>query len=478
MRKIIVLSSVIVALLMLVSANIVFLKNVKSDPTIHYGDAYIGEMWLSELDVSGVVSEFDDIAITHVRAFNEWVAWEEGFGNITVNWSIDIQSIDHPEYYVVFGFDVYNIDNDSQVIGSCIYDVTIENNDDYSNSGSLTVFIKFTEDEMQIWDDVTLFCSLGAFIQLNGTEEAKDFTCSAADRSVVAVDFEMPMSEPNFEVYLDEANYHLPPVCSWIDGWEHHFSTESDMLNEQTFFQVGNDHEELQGQGYPIGCWLWGTMYCFMQTSNYIWPNTIQWTINEYRQAESNEKTWKQKDSFVPGTVSVGCKIDVASPELEGSIKITGTFWGAETFPPRPLGKILDKYSVLEFNGETWTHALASITAVPSVDDQIDPNEKTVDMFACITLWDWRPRPKLVTDYHLHYDENVEEQETLETTNYYWEEDCAYLNSTSEALSVDSSVYLGITTVEVDITQALCEEGMPIYSFAADRGEMRVEFVC
>lgn len=85
MKKKIVLSSVVIALLMLVSAQFFLAPNVISYPTIHYGDAYIGEMWLSELDVSSVLSEFDDIAITHVKAFNEWVAWEEGFGNITVN---------------------------------------------------------------------------------------------------------------------------------------------------------------------------------------------------------------------------------------------------------------------------------------------------------------------------------------------------------------------------------------------------------
>jgi hypothetical protein len=477
MKKKYLMGSVFIALLMLVSTQFFLAPNAISYPTIHYGDAYIGEMWLSELDVSSVVSEFDDIAITHVKAFNEWVAWDEGFGNITVNWSINIQSTDHPEYYVVFGFDVFNIDNDSQLIGGDTYGVTIDHNDDYSDSGSLTVYIKFTEDEMHTWDDVTLVCSLGAFIQLNGTDEAKDFTCSAADRSVVAVDFEMPMSDPNYGQYLDEANYCLPPLCSWIDEWESHFSTESDMLNEQTFFQVGDDHEELQG--YPVGTWRWGTVHCLINWFGLI-DYPFEWSVDENK-LESRETTWKVDQSgIVSGTVLVGVQVNLTREGQEGEIQVRGWFFTVETSPKKFIGQIgsAPENNIEYAYPQTNDVAVGVISARPYEHDKIDPEEKTIDMSTIIWLWKDIPLPKSVSDYHLHYDENAEEQETLEITPYYWEEACGYLNLTSEELSVDSSVYLGITTIEADITEALCEEGMPIYSFAADRGEMRVKFVC
>jgi len=473
MKKKYLMGSVFIALLMLVSTQFFLAPNVISFPTIHYGDAYIGEMWLSELDVSSVVSEFDDIAITHAKAFNEWVAWEEGSGNITVNWSIDIQSTDHPEYYVVFGVVVYNIDNESQVIGDETYCVTISYNDDYSDSGSLIVLIEFTENEMEAWDDVTLFCSLGAFVQLNNTEEAKNFTCSAADRSVVAVDFEMPMSEPNYAQYLNEANENMPPVCSWIDGWENHFSTESDMLNEQTFFQVGDEHEELPG--YPVGIWKWGTMYCLVGWGNIIVPGSLDWTVDPER-GESSETTWKLENGSVKGTVLVGVDVHVSPSNQQGTIRVSATFKGAETVPNRVIGRIFETENDIYYDGPKYSNAIGSIDADANYDDK--NSDEIIDMYAWISLWKLCPHTRKVCDYHLHYDENAEEQEALETIPYYWEEDCGYINLTSEVLPVDSSVHLGITTVEADITEALYEDGMSIYSFAADRGEMRVKFVC
>lgn len=471
MKKKYVVGSIVCVLLMLVSTQLFLAPIVISDPAIHYGDAYVAEMWLSELDVSSVVTEFDDIAITHVRAFNDWVAWEEGSGNITVNWSIDIQSINHPEYYVIFGIVVYNIDNDSQVIGNETYEVTIEKDTAYSDSGSLSIPIQFNSEEMERWSDVTLFCSLGAFIQLNDTREARNFTCSAADRSVVAVDFEMPFVTPTFATYLNKANENNPPVCSWIDGWENHFSTESDMFNEQTFFQIGDDSLEGYPQ-YPAGTWRWGTMSCLISWYNVIRPGSLEWTVNENR-GESREITWKPKGAYVSGPVWVGCQINTSYLGQQGTATVWAKFITAES--QRFVGEI--KGEVIHYNGDTFAWAKGGINTRPGYDD-IDPQDGTIDLYAWISIWKICPHTRLITDYHLHYDENADEQDSPENTPYYWKEDCAYMNLTSEPLSVDSLTYLGITIVEVDVTAALCNEGSPIYSFAADRGETRVEFVC
>ena len=63
------------------------------------------------------------------------------------------------------------------------------------------------------------------------------------------------------------------------------------------------------------------------------------------------------------------------------------------------------------------------------------------------------------------------------TNLYHWIGECAYINGTQSSVSVSSSKYGGITTVEVDITNALEGCGLPIFSCAADRGGTRVKFV-
>jgi hypothetical protein len=271
--------------------------------------------------------------------------------------------------------------------------------------------------------------------------------------------------------------YNSGDFCTMYHEWESHFSTESDMLNEQTFFQVGDDHEELQG--YPVGTWRWGTVHCLINWFGLI-DYPFEWSVDENK-LESRETTWKVDQSgIVSGTVLVGVQVNLTREGQEGEIQVRGWFFTVETSPKKFIGQIgsAPENNIEYAYPQTNDVAVGVISARPYEHDKIDPEEKTIDMSTIIWLWKDIPLPKSVSDYHLHYDENAEEQETLEITPYYWEEACGYLNLTSEELSVDSSVYLGITTIEADITEALCEEGMPIYSFAADRGEMRVKFVC
>ena len=52
MNKKYIIGSVLVALLMLVSTQIVFLNTVKSWPSEHEGDADVGDLWITELNTS------------------------------------------------------------------------------------------------------------------------------------------------------------------------------------------------------------------------------------------------------------------------------------------------------------------------------------------------------------------------------------------------------------------------------------------
>lgn len=123
MKKRYILGSVIVALLMLVSSQIVFLNTVKSDPTCHYGDAEAGTLWITELNVSSAVNDFDYLGVAHVSAKDDWVCWDDGSGNVTADWEVVIGN-NHPEYYVEHSIAVYNVDNDCAGLGTDTFKAT------------------------------------------------------------------------------------------------------------------------------------------------------------------------------------------------------------------------------------------------------------------------------------------------------------------------------------------------------------------
>ena len=114
MRKKIILGSVLVALLMLVSTQMVFFEIVRSsDPTAHEGYADAGDLWIDELDVSSDRATFDYLGIGHANATDDWVIWENGTGTINSYWDVDIGSGYHPEYYVLLHMVLYNVDDDN-----------------------------------------------------------------------------------------------------------------------------------------------------------------------------------------------------------------------------------------------------------------------------------------------------------------------------------------------------------------------------
>lgn len=158
MKKKFVLGSVFVILLMLVSTQTVFLNIVKSEPTVHTGDADVGSLWITELDVSTDLTTIDYVGISHVNASDDWVLWENGTGNITADWSVDIER-NHPEYYVLIGMVVYNIDDSNKEIGNDSYIKTYTTNLDYDESGTLTVALNFTQQQQQAGSQ-TLVCYL------------------------------------------------------------------------------------------------------------------------------------------------------------------------------------------------------------------------------------------------------------------------------------------------------------------------------
>jgi hypothetical protein len=106
MNKKYMLGSILCILLMLVSTQTIFTNNVWSNPTQHTGDADVGDLWISELNVAAAELNFEYIGIGHANASDDWVLWTNGTGSINASWSVDIGD-NHPEYIVQFALSVY-----------------------------------------------------------------------------------------------------------------------------------------------------------------------------------------------------------------------------------------------------------------------------------------------------------------------------------------------------------------------------------
>ena len=468
MKKKYVLGSVIVALLMLVSTQIVFLDIARSsDPTAHEGDADVGDLWISELDVSSELQIVDNIGISHAEAEDDWVIWDDGSGNINASWSLDIER-NHPEYYVLFCFAIYNADDECKEIGNISRSKTYNANMDYDESGTLSVAISFTQ-QQQSMGSQTLVCWLGAFVRINGTTEAKNFSCIAQERCVVAVDFETPDGQPNFVTYRDEANREFPHHWAWRDGWSEssRFADEDDMLNTQTGFSVGNQNIQQQQYNHT---WFMGNVS--VRIPSIRWHYIIfkdfeidqlirDWSIgeNEYIDGYVNFNYTIVNNRSIPVPIWFTIKVVATEPIIDEVIGRLNHLWFYENIPSG-LGHILgyvtayndtrgsDDY--INVNGRVWAGTILPITFKLSK----------------------------YGSYQIHINNSVNQDIPSSSSNIYWESSVVYSNLTSTSISVDSTTQAGVTTVDVDISDILSSDDECIYSYSADRGDMRVEFTC
>ena len=466
MKKRYVLGSVIVALLMLVSTQIVFLNTVKSDPTRHTGDADVGDLWISELDVSSDLATIDYVGISHVNATEDWVYWQSGSGNINASYSVDIER-NHPEYYVIFTFEVINVDDNCNAIGNDTFSKTYNANTDYDESGTLSVALSFTQQQQQAGFQA-LVCILGAYVQINNTVEAVNFSCIAQDRCVVAVDFDDPPRLPPFSKYRDDANDDFPSMWSWIDGWNEggKFSDEDDMLNNQPYFVVtngtlpqpdGNDKWHIGNLTLEEG--YFGLLK-LDECSFTVIGNTTNWSLN------AND-------------TAVGVSYCNYTVEADGLIK--------QNIRLRILLDASEEpnYTPVAFGGERWKpsygygpHGIKAYTAASNGSDKDHDGNISIDG------WIWAANLNIfsvhLSDYdvfNIHIDSNANQTSGGSSSSYYWKYSCAYQNQTSDSLPVSSSNQSGITTVRPDISNVLSLTNGNVYSFAADRGDTRIEFV-
>jgi hypothetical protein len=464
MNKKYILGSILCILLMLVSTQTIFTNIVWSNPTEHTGDADVGDLWISELNVAAAELDFEYIGIGHANASDDWVLWTNGTGSINASWSVDIGD-NHPEFIIQFALSVYLANESIDYLGNDSIGKIYSENTAYDEQGILTVALEFTQQQMQEYSQA-LVCFLGVSVSLNNTQNAINFSSLADDRCVVAVDFDPPQGEPSFSLYRDEANAICPGMWSWLDGWNEsgRFDDEDDMLNSQTYFLVG---KQSSTQGDPEG-WNLGQLRIYI--NYYSYPNkcTISWPV-----FFAQDKTYPMK----PKNHELKDKtfIDYVSHQYyEGQwptvffrylLFCEGVHLGAQNSR---------KYIPKDSTGYN--------SALLTADDRYDTNPS--DDYIAIWGWIWVKigphhylRPLIGYSIEINEEGGSSEEETQ--GNIYWAQSCAYQNETYD-VGVSSISQFGITTVEANIIEALTSESTDefVYTCKGDCGDTRIELIC
>lgn len=447
---------------MLVSAQIVFLNTVKSDPTRHSGPGDVGDLWISELDVSTDRETIDNIGISHVNATDDWVNWpNDGAGYINASWTVDIEGR-RPEYYVIFSLVIYNTDDECKEVGNDSFSKSYDTEVPYDESGTLSVYVQFTEQQQQAKAQI-LVCYLSSIVKINDTAESENFTVWADDRSIVPVEFNIGEGEPPpFSIYTGKANEIFPSMWSWIPGWPIQLGSEENMLNTQTFFKAGTDGSQTSG--------------------SYDNPD---WDLGDI---DINLTKWSGDVNFTKGNESINWSKIPGSSWLKGRTFIDWKVWDS---PPVWHLPMLIRYRLMYENTEPATTLFGPIDIwfwwgpdIGQVDDEItvkdlsNPPDDVVDINGRLWVRTIGVRfHVLLSGYTINIVNGTASGTVGEQVEYFWEEECAYQND-SYAVSVTNSTLGAITTIDADISNVLAANNEYIYTFAADNGDTRIEISC
>lgn len=448
MREKIFLSSAIVALLMLVSMQIVFLNTASSYPEAHEGAASVGTLWLSELDVSSDLYTVDYIGVPHVNATDDWVVWPTGYGEVIANWSVDIGN-NHPEYYVIFALLVINADDNEITLGGDVFEKTYNSDTSYDESGSLSCNINLSS-ELQAQGDQTIVCDLGTFIKINDTIEAENFSIWSHDRCVLGVDSEEPRGE-SFEPFITESNEKSEPFWAYLAGWSSVFQDEDEMLNSQTVIIPGEDVDN-------DNIWDIGTINVVWDSQNGGFPNT-NWQVNE------DEITWPWYNQYW----------------VEGPGKFHWTVYDHSCWDPPLLIKVKLKTCLPDTPNKNagggkviWFDCMKDNSGTRSfiVTCEKSVDQEPYDEFALkvvSSVINVRLESKTITTsgYMLYVDNDATPPgSTDDGVNWYYK--LAYLDGTY------NPVLSGTNEINLDITNAITLPNQFLYLYAGDTGDTTI----
>jgi hypothetical protein len=460
MNKKYILGSIFCILLMLVNTQTVFINIVKSEPTIHPGDAFVGNLWISELDTSSVLEDIDYIGIGHVNASEDYVLWENGTGNITANWTVDIQTETHPEYCIMFSLLVFNVDDNNTELGNNSTMKTYNAGETYEEEGVLSAAIQFDEGFLQTYDEATVVCILNALVRINNTEKAVNFTTWAMDRCVIGVGLDEEISEQPFSRFRTEANANFSTPFAWPNGWDqgNRFDDEEDMLNTITYAQVG------QSTSSPSGDYNWNLGSLSVEFKPRGQMEKPNWSPN----LDTMVCNWDAYDKITLNTY-INYQISGDDPFyswVKLSYRLRADLFGTV------------RESEKKYLGVGDNSFISNNFQIPKSED-LQPYD-TIWLIG--KLWVIRPHrwyfPWLC--YEVEIDENAgNSPELIEGETCYWEDSVAYCNSSYKVNAANLTLF-GITTVSLNITEVLQSEvdSELVFTYAADRGEERIELEC
>ncbi|RLF51889.1 MAG: hypothetical protein DRN19_01990 [Thermoplasmata archaeon] len=468
----------------------------------HYGDAYIGEFWLEEMNITLDTKNSSGYDIAkmvkgHVRAQNDWIVYDAN-NSIVANYSIQIGD-EHPKFNLVLCIEVYRIDifslengstgGNASLVGTEWQSIECRENTSYDIQGS----ISFPMNRLNFTGgNLTLVCSLKAVVYTKikiGLNPVKNLTYMAEDRSVVAVE-ENENAAGDFSWYVEQASKYLPsPWRYTVDTRGQTVEIQNKWIDEQTVCIVGfplsgtDENNASQGDSATNGVWDMGHI-----TVVHFWVYVKR--IEDFYQYETT-KTWvaKKNTSGVQGPAIVNCTVEEYPFAIPSPIPLPVILqWHLHAISGDGRGSGLMIYS--PSLKDWWRYG--PVHHHPPIKGNVigllpeDFNGSSMNVTFRGRIWaNLHSRPMGTFTLHILVENDTGNESNGNGNsdsgyNWYWEKGVAYYAKPSYNI-VATSFTDGndITTVKLNIGNYLKNMGDNeiIYTYGADTGDYRVD-VC
>ena len=467
----------------------------------HYGDAYIGEFWLEEMNITldtANSSGYDvtKIAKGHVKAQNDWIVYDPD-NSIVANYSIHL-SDEHPKFNLVLCIEVYRIDTfslengstggDASLVGAEYQSIECQENTSYNLQGN----ISFPMNRLNFTGgNLTLVCSLKAVVYTKikiGLNPVKNLTYMAEDRSVVGVE-ENENAAGDFSWYVEQASKYLPsPWRYTVDTRDQTVEIQNKWIDEQTVcivgFPLSGTDEAVTQDGDDVTNGVWNLGHFRVV---HFW--TYVERMEHFHQSEVT-KMWvaKKNASGVQGFAVVNCTVDEYPFAIPSPIPLPVILqWHLHVISGEGRGDSFLKIFYLPV--EDWFKCgpvSRSVNITGNIEALLpeDFNGSSVNVTFRGRVWaNLHSRPMGTFTLHIIVKNDTGNESNGNSNsdseyNWYWEKGVAYYAKPSYNIVATSFTDgNGMTTVKLNIGNYLRNMGDNeiIYTYGADTGDYRVD---
>jgi len=473
----------------------------------HYGNAYVGEFWLEEMNITLDTENSPGYDIAkmvkgHVRAQNDWIVYDAN-NSIVANYSIQIGD-EHPKFNLLMWIEVYAVkSNFSTYVGGASQSIECQANRSYDIHGNISVplsDINFTG------GNLTLICSLKAVIygQIQfSLNPAKNITYMVEDRSVVAVE-ESKNTDTDFSWYIDQADEYLPsfwkdvpdlqsgpPEAQTVWGVE---QTVAVFMDSNLATPVDNGQTENTNVERPT--WVLADFKVYSDLNNYPDDPPVWIKSKEFNQFMKWNATIEERDKghfYGPATVNL-----TILPPTPGCIPVpiylkwSLSQWDAMEDSGGGTEVWLYTPDYIEYYFGTgdliWNSARLMGNGTIRVAKPVDGDDRTwpVNLKGHIRVNFQRfpedPDEEMEYQLLVHFvnSSNNEGQNNtnVTATTYYptWESAVLYWTIAESPISMTSITSDGVTTVEANIDSLVKDSNdVFIYIYGGDTGDYKVD---